>query len=353
MHEISELRARVLAAESHGGNLAEARRLFPQAPEPWLDLSAAASPFAYPFGDLAPKVLARLPEAAHIRRLEIAATEFYGAANAAWVAAPGTQALIQWLPQILRARQVGVLGFTYSEHTRAWRDAGANVRICEKLDELADMDVGVVVNPNNPDGRLVPAADLANLAARLSKRGGFLVVDEAFIDFLPREASLVSARPSEGAILLRSFGKTFGLPGLRLGFAVAAPEFCAKLRAALGPWPVSGAAIAIGCKAFADRAWFAAIRVCLAADIAKLDAILATAGFASVGGTPLFRLVSHPEAAAMFERLGRAGIWVRRFAERPEWLRFSIPTNSTDLSRLVEALRFHDSTSFDIPNEIG
>jgi cobalamin biosynthetic protein CobC len=340
MHEISEMRARVLAAESHGGNLSEARRLFPQAPEPWLDLSAAASPYAYPFAGPPPESFARLPEEVELRRLEAAAAEFYGAANAAWiVAAPGTQALIQWLPQILRARRVGVLGFTYSEHARAWRNVGANVRICEQLDELADMEVAVVVNPNNPDGRLVAAGALADLAQRLARRGGFLVVDEAFIDFLAREASLVPALPAEGAIGLRSFGKTFGLPGLRLGFAVAPPAMGAKLRAALGPWPVSGAAIAIGREAFADRAWFAGTRARLTADAVKLDAILAKAGCTPVGGTPLFRLVRHPEAAAMFDRLGRAGIWVRRFAERSEWLRFSIPPDTTRLRRLAANFR--------------
>ncbi len=332
------MRARVLAAEGHGGNLSEARRLFPQAPEPWLDLSAASSPHLYPFAELAPEVFARLPEEAQLRRLEAAAAEFYSAADAACVvAAPGTQALIQFLPQILRARRVGVLGFTYSEHARAWRNAGANVRICEKLDELADMEVAVVVNPNNPDGRLAPAADLADFAAHLAKRGGFLVADEAFIDFLPRQASLVPGLPREGAIVLRSFGKTFGLPGLRLGFAVAPRAICAKLRAALGPWPVSGAAIAIGQQAFADRAWLARIGIPLVVDALQLDAVLAERGFTAAGCTPLFRLVKHPEAAVMFDRLGKAGIWARRFVEKPEWLRFSIP--SGNLRRLAEALR--------------
>jgi cobalamin biosynthetic protein CobC len=339
MHETSQGQTRVLAAESHGGNLAEARRLFPQAPEPWLDLSAAASPHAYPIADLPPDVFARLPEEEDLRRLEAAAANFYGIADAACtVAAPGTQALIQWLPQLIAARRVGILGFTYSEHARTWRNAGADVRICTRLDELADMDVAVVVNPNNPDGRLVPAADLADLAARLAGRGGFLVVDEAFIDFLPRDASLVPTSPVPAAIVLRSFGKTFGLPGLRLGFAVAPPDFCARLRAALGPWPVSGAAIAIGCKAFADHAWLGATGARLAADAGKLDGCLAAAGFTLIGGTPLFRLAQHPDATTIFDRLGRAGIWVRRFAERPDWLRFSIPREA-DLSRLGAALK--------------
>ncbi len=329
----------MLAVESHGGNLAEARRLFPQAPEPWLDLSAAANPHAYPIADLSPEVFARLPEQEDLRQLEEAAANFYGVADSSCVAAaPGTQALIQWLPHIIAPRRVGVLGFTYSEHARSWHNAGSEVGTCEGLDELAGVDVAVVVNPNNPDGRLVAAADLADLAATLATRGSFLIIDEAFIDFLPRDASLVSAAPVLAAIVLRSFGKCFGLPGLRLGFAIAPPGFCTKLRAALGPWPVSSAAIAIVCKAFADHAWFAATRARLAADAAKLEACLATAGFTLVGGTPLFRLASYPDAAAIFERLGSVGIWVRRFAERPDWLRFSMPRDGAEFSRLAVAL---------------
>jgi cobalamin biosynthesis protein CobC len=334
MHE-----GRVLAAESHGGNLAEARRLFPQASEPWLDLSAAANPHAYPI-DLSAEVFTRLPEEKDVRRLEAAAANFYGAEASCVVAAPGTQALIQWLPQLIAVGRARILGFTYSEHARSWGRAGADVRTCAKLEDLADADVAVVVNPNNPDGRLVAAADLRDLAAHLATRGGFLIVDEAFIDFLPRDASLVSQTPPAGAIVLRSFGKPFGLPGLRLGFAIAPPDFSKNLRRAQGPWPVSSAAIVIGCKVFADSAWLAAARVRLAADAAKLDACVAAAGFKLVGGTPLFRLAQHSDAAAIFDQLGRGGIWVRRFAERPEWLRFSIPRDDAQVIRLAAALAY-------------
>jgi cobalamin biosynthetic protein CobC len=336
MHETSQIR--VLAAESHGGNLAEARRLFPQAPEPWLDLSAAASPHTYPIADLSTEVFARLPEDEDLRRLEAAAANFYDADASCIVAAPGTQALIQWLPQLIPAGRVRILGFTYSEHARSWGREGADVRTCARLDELADTDVAVVVNPNNPDGRLLAATDLRDLTAHLAKRDGFLIIDEAFIDFLPRDASLVSAVPPAGAIVLRSFGKVFGFPGLRLGFAIAPPDFRKKLRVALGPWPVSSAAIAIGRKAFGDSAWLDATRARLAADAAKLEAALAEAGFKPAGGTPLFRLAQHPDAAATFDRLGRAGIWARRFTERPDWLRFSIPRDDAQVIRLAAAL---------------
>lgn len=254
------------------------------------------------------------------------------------VATPGTQAIIGMIPRLWPARRVGILGFTYSEHERAWNGAGARVTIVEQLAELRSADAAVVVNPNNPDGRLIAAEDLGALARSLTEHGGLLVVDEAFCDFLEPSASLVPVMPRSGALVLRSFGKTFGLPGLRLGFAVTSAAIAERLRAVLGPWPVSGAAIEIGKKALVDTAWLAASRERLRVDSATLDAILDTAGFGPSGGTPMFRLVEHADAAQKFEALGRAGILVRRFESRPTWLRFGIPGDDPSRARLRAAI---------------
>jgi cobalamin biosynthetic protein CobC len=327
-----------LDAEAHGGNLAAARRAFPRAPEPWLDLSTGVNPHPYLIPDLPLEAFARLPDGADLERLERAAALAYGARSPGVVAAaPGTQSIINWLPFLFPARRVGILGFTYSEHARRWRASGAEVVAVDRLEQLADMDAAVVVNPNNPDGRLVPACDLLGLAATLRQRGGMLIVDESFIDFLPPAASLVAVLP-EGAIVLRSFGKAYGLAGLRLGFAIAPEPMAERLRAALGPWPVSGAAIAIGERALADTGWIGRTRARLAADGGALDAILAEAGFQAIGGGPLFRLARHENAQGLFSALANAGILVRRFAARPDWLRFGIPADEAQRARLRAAL---------------
>ncbi len=332
------MRHGLLLAE-HGGDLSAARLAHPQAPEPWLDLSTGVNPYPYPFGDLPDECLARLPEIEALRALEAAAAKTYRVpAHAEVVAGPGTQAIINWLPRILPARHAGILGFTYCEHARSWAAAGAKVTTAKELSALDDKDAAIVVNPNNPDGRLVAAQDLYRLAAALSKRGGLLVVDEAFVDFLEPGASTVPAMPARGLIVLRSFGKTFGLPGLRLGFAIAPKSLAGKLRAALGPWPASGAAIVIGTKALMDAEWIAAVREILRADSAALDGILTAAGFVLLGGTELFRLVRHAEAELSYERLAQAGILVRRFQARPDWLRFGIATSDASRTRLREAL---------------
>jgi cobalamin biosynthetic protein CobC len=328
------------ALRYHGGNINAARRLFPEAPEPWIDLSTGINPVPYPVGVVAPGAWTRLPEAAALDALEAAARAAYGAKpSVGVVAAAGAQALIQWLPRIFPARRVGVLGFTYQEHETSWRAAGADVVTVRSLSDLAGFDVGLVVNPNNPDGRTLASEELAEIARALGRRGGRLIVDEAFMDLLGRHDSLIPDLPTPGAIVLRSFGKAYGLAGVRLGFAVASTEDSARVRAALGPWSVSGPAIEIGRRALTDETWLARTARRLRDEAARLDQLLQSAHLDIVGGTPLFRLVQLNEAPALFRRLCRAGILTRPFRARPDWLRFGIPHAPEEWMRLEAALR--------------
>ncbi len=322
----------------HGGRLDAARRAFPQAPLPWVDLSTGVSPRPYPLPELPSSVWTRLPDEGAFAAAEAAAARAYRApAHLETIAGPGTQAFIQLLPRLFPARRVGVLGFTYAEHAAAWRAAGAQVFTADSLDALAAADAAVVVNPNNPDGRLAPPRQLAALAGDMAGRGGLLVVDEAFADFAP-QASVLPHAPARGLIVLRSFGKAYGLPGVRLGFALCGRDLAAPLRAALGPWSVSGPALALGATALADVAWRAARAVELQQDAARLDALLSAAGFEIIGGTALFRLASRENAGAWFERLARRGVLTRSFAERPQGLRFGLPASEAEWGRLAEAL---------------
>jgi cobalamin biosynthetic protein CobC len=327
-----------LAPLDHGGDLDELRRLFPGAPKPFIDLSTGINPFAYPIPALTPAVFARLPEPAALDALRAAAAVRYGAPSPAHVvAAPGTQILLSALAALRPPGRAAILGPTYAEHARAAALAGHAVRDVRAIDDLAAADLAVTVNPNNPDGRVTGRATLLALARALADRGGLLVVDEAFMDVGPREASL-AGEVGSNIVVLRSFGKFFGLAGLRLGFALASPDIAARLAAALGPWAVSGPALAIGAAALADHAWSAAMGGRLAAEAGRLDQLLAGAGLAVIGGTSLFRLVSSPAAGTWFVRLGRAGILVRRFAEQPAWLRFGLPPDETSWQRLGAAL---------------
>ena len=245
---------------AHGGALDEARRRYPLAPEPWIDLSTGINPVAYPLPVIPPEAWTRLPFKHEERELRRAAAVRYGAADAESVAAaPGTQALIQIIPRLFGPSRVAVLGPTYAEHGIAWKREGHEVSEVESLDETAKADVVVVVNPNNPTGWVIPASSFARKAEALAARGGLLLVDEAFMDVLDPSASVIRTLPP-ATIVLRSFGKMYGLAGLRLGFAVADRIMAARLRGLLGPWAVSGPAIAIGQAALSDDAWLAQAR---------------------------------------------------------------------------------------------
>jgi cobalamin biosynthetic protein CobC len=312
----------------HGGDLGEVMRRFPDAPRPWIDLSTGINPVAYPAPSLSDDAWARLPSRADEDALLAAAAQRYGPSDPRTiVAAPGTQALIQILPRLVPRRRVAIVGPTYAEHRASWTRAGHDVRLVSALE---DSDVVVVVNPDNPTGRLFAPAELARIR-------GLLVVDEAFIDFMPREMSLASDPPAR-AVVLRSFGKTYGLAGLRLGFAIAQPDLAERIRAELGPWAVSGPALEIGRRALRDDAWLQAAGERLAADGARLDGMLRAAGVEIVGGTLLFRLARHADAASFVQRLGRHGIHVRAFADRPDQLRFGLPANDEAFRRLAAAL---------------
>jgi cobalamin biosynthetic protein CobC len=323
----------------HGGRLAAARAAFPDAPRPWIDLSTGINPVPYPIPDLPGVLLARLPEPEALAGLEAAAAAAFGCRDPALVAAaPGTQALIGLLPLLRPPAPVAILGPTYAEHAACWVAAGHAVATVPTPEALAEAEVAVLCSPNNPDGRRLQLSALVTLADRLAARGGWLVADEAFADLEPDSLSLAPAVPHPAIVVLRSFGKPYGLAGLRLGFALAPPPLMTRLRAALGPWPVSGPAIAIGTAALGDAQWRHAVAARLAQDAARLDAALEGAGLRVLGGTRLFRLAAHPSAPAIADALCRAGILVRRFADAPDRLRFGLPAPA-DWPRLNQALR--------------
>ena len=262
-----------------------------------------------------------------------AATRYRARPPAHVVAAPGSQTIIQALARLLPARRVGVLGATYPGHARAW---SAEVVRVDRIEDFAGCDVAVVVNPNNPDGRIVELAALKRLARSMAPR--VLIVDEAFADFDAADESLAPDLPERGAIVLRSFGKTYGLAGLRLGFAIAPPDLAGPLRAALGPWAVSGPAIEVGLRALPDEAWFEAMRARLKAEAERLDRLLMATGWTVIGGTRLFRLASRADAAERFAALLGAGILTRPFADAPDRLRFGLPADDAAWERLALGL---------------
>src|SRR5450631_3000409 len=223
-----------LACLQHGGDLAAARRRFPGAPEPLIDLSTGINPHSYPLPQLSSEVFARLPEPAALERLAATAARAYGASPDQVAAAPGTQILLPPIFALVPGGRAAVLGPTYAEHVRVAKLVDHETMEATAIEDLTGADLAVIVNPNNPDGRIVSKDTLLALAEEKQRHGGLLVVDEAFADVGPAGLSLGPEVGRGNLFVLRSFGKFHGLAGLRLGFALAAPELAARLRATLG-----------------------------------------------------------------------------------------------------------------------
>jgi cobalamin biosynthesis protein CobC len=323
----------------HGGDLGAARRLFPGATEPFIDLSTGINPYPYPLRRFSAALLARLPDPASLDALAAAAARCYGAPSAGHVVpAPGTQILLPLVAGLAAPGRAAILTPGYSEHARAAALAGHSVQAIGRIAECGDATLVMIANPNNPDGRLFARDDLLALAKNLRRRNGVLVVDEAFMDVGPQDSSLAADVACGNVVVLRSFGKFFGLAGLRLGFALAAPPLAARLRAVLGPWPVSGPALAIATQALTDTIWIERTRRRLEEAARRLDRMLAGSALTVVGGTSLFRLAQTPAANALFQHLGHAGIWVRAFPDHDDWLRFGLPADQRAWRRLKAAL---------------
>ncbi len=323
----------------HGGDLSEAMAQFGGAPEAWLDLSTGINPNPYPLPPLPQDVWQRLPSRAEEAVLLAAARRAYAVPDdVGIVAAPGTQALIQWLPRVVARGAVGIVSPTYNEHAAAWRLAGHEAVAIGAIEEIPEaVRHVVIVNPNNPDGRVVDHALLERVAEQIAARDGVMVIDEAFADLAPA-ISAVALCKRWPVVVLRSFGKFYGLAGLRLGFAIGPQRLIMQVREAMGPWICSGPALTVGRVALDDERWADATREQLREQAAKLDAVLQAAGFAAADGTTLFRLVRHPHASAYHKALARRQIWCRRFDWADDLLRFGLPPNDAALERFALAL---------------
>ncbi|WP_025111993.1 threonine-phosphate decarboxylase CobD [Pseudomonas sp. H1h] len=320
----------------HGGRLRKAALDYGIAEADWLDLSSGLAPWPFAVPEIPLRAWARLPETDD--GLEQAACDYYGASQVLPVA--GSQMAIQLLPRLRRAGKVGVLSPCYAEHAEAWRRSGYIVReVLEQEVEffLDSLDVLVVVNPNNPTGLSLTPARLLDWHARLAQRGGWLVVDEAFMDNTP-QLSLASHTHQVGLIVLRSFGKFFGLAGVRLGFVLAERKLLRLLAEQVGPWAVSGPTRVLGQACLQDTEAHTRQRMRSDEASERLALLLERYGLKPLGGCALFQWLITEHAVALHEFMARRGILLRLFTHNSS-LRFGLPANAAEEARLEQALQ--------------
>jgi len=294
----------------HGGGLDAALTLFGGNRSDWLDLSTGINPQPFPLTDLQPETWAALPDHnAYLKLVESARSYWQIPADAAVLPAPGASALIATLPALAAPQTVEITPPTYNEHAAGFRAHGWTVA------DQGPAQARVLVHPNNPDGRLWSQQDVT---------APLTVIDESFCDICP-ERSLISLADRPGVVVLKSFGKFWGLAGLRLGFAIGHPDLISKLETWQGPWAVSGPALQIGAQALQDHDWATTARARLTQDAARLDALVLARGAHLVGGTPLFRLYEVDDAQAWHDRLARKHILSRIFPYSKTLLRLGLP----------------------------
>ncbi|MBY5702168.1 threonine-phosphate decarboxylase [Rhizobium leguminosarum] len=337
---------------AHGGGITAAAAAFGGRPDDWLDLSTGINPCPVALPDIPARAWHRLPDRHLVDEARRAARDHYGSGEILPLPVPGTQSVIQLLPRLIEDdriavtdnkvavtdKRIAVVSPTYGEYARAFASAGFAV---DAVDDLAAIGsehrLTVVVNPNNPDGRVWPTDTLIAAHDRMKAAGGLLVVDEAFGDTDPA-LSLASCAPQlSKLIIFRSFGKFFGLAGLRLGFAIAQDDILERFEDWLGPWAVSGPALSIAGSLL--RSDVSPIRGRIDERNAGLHAVLKGAGLQISGGTALFTLVADARAGDIYTHLCRHHILVRKFDYAPDWLRFGLTPDPAADRRLGEALQ--------------
>ena len=324
----------------HGGRILAAAEKYHIAKEAWLDLSTGLNPNGWPVPNNIPAdVWQSLPEDED--GLQTAACEYYGC-NACLPVA-GSQAAIQTLPTLRSRSKVGVISPTYAEHEYNWKQAGHDVVQLSMEDveqHINSLDVLVVINPNNPTGKLITVHKLLEWHQQLSSRGGWLIVDEAFMDVTP-EKSLVASGIKPGLIILRSMGKFFGIAGIRCGFVISDNELLQRLAKKLGPWSLTGPTRYIAKQALLDEAWQTKTRTELKESAARLHKILNQAGLSPTGGTDLFQWLEHVHAEDIYEACAEKGVLTRLFEttrmSKPS-LRFGFPSSEKQWQQLSAVL---------------
>ena len=365
----------------HGGNLDAAVKHYGGDPRDWIDLSTGINRSAYPLKDIPAwqeeAAFCSLPTRQLVQEVEAAAQATYQT-KAPITAMAGVQAAIQCLPYLLlralkQPLQVKILGPTYAEYHQQFLQAGWPVETVCSLEALTQNSsqlenkqvenkgtIAIVVNPNNPDGRLISPQDLWDLAAHVQ----LLIIDESFADPHPGlslapwlNPPIIYDRPDNTMIynqpdnpgygrllVLRSFGKFYGLAGLRLGFALGDPALVAGLRAQAGAWAVSSPALIAGLAAFKDPAWRQRTIRTLKENRHRLDQLARAAGFQAIGQASLFGLYETANATQVQEQLARHHIWSRSFtttgpnAQPGGRLRLGLPSGKDEWQRLAQAL---------------
>lgn len=319
----------------HGGNLEEAIKVYGGERSEWIDISTGISPFTEPIPELSLEDWQRLPEPSSLSELAYIAQRYYGA-DQNCVVTSGSQFVINHLPDLLEG-DVGIVEPTYGEYAGAFVRQNRDFTSISSIDDIGDVQSIILANPNNPTGRIFSRNELLNLAAKLSARGGYLIVDEAFCDVCD-QASMLSGNSIDNLLVLRSFGKFFGLAGARIGFVFAHDEILHQIEQLQGPWAVSGPSMAVAKHVLTSNHIHQDLLKKITNRHIEMVSVLADTGIEIIGGTKLFMLIRHDKAVDLHEHLLTHKILTRKFDYHSKWLRLGLTRNQEEDDRLKDAI---------------
>lgn len=307
---------------NHGGRLNRAVKKFNIPIENWIDLSTGINPNHWPIPNIPDKCFTRLPE--DDDGLVEAARKYYQADNLLPVA--GSQSVIQLLPLLREKSKVAVPDIGYAEHAHQWQTAGHEIIFYKtsNLDNIVnDVDVLIIINPNNPTGEIVTQKQLLAWHKILQSKQGWLIVDEAFAD-AEEIPSIVNMSHQSGLIVLRSIGKFFGMAGVRSGFVFAEKNLLKEINEKLGPWVLTGVSRYVTTMALLDNEWILNSKQALNQTSDSMhDLILGCSGV-TPSGTKLFKTIVHVQAEEIFELFAMQGVLVR-LLDNKKGIRFGMP----------------------------
>ena len=314
----------------HGGNLRQASKISGLPQEQLLDFSASINPLGFPQW-LRPIISAQVSDLSHYPDPE--AGELVAALAASHQIEPdqvivgnGASELLYLLPQVLKYKRVLLPIPSYDDYTAMARVAGGEV---DTLPLLAingfHLDIGqlatifkddhllIIGHPNNPTGQLCDTSALLELILKHPRN--YFIVDESFIDFTDPENSLRQQRP-DNLIIVQSMTKSWAIPGLRLGYALANRDVVAAMRHLRPDWSVNTMAQAVGVRALQDNDFLRQTRDYVGLQRRSLFAQLQSVqGLHPFPGDANFLLVriDHPnvDVAILAQKLLKKGIIIR------------------------------------------
>tara|TARA_Y100000590_G_scaffold467150_1_gene644999 strand:- start:3543 stop:4568 length:1026 start_codon:yes stop_codon:yes gene_type:complete len=326
-------------SESHGGDISSVKKIYKNI-DKWIDLSSGINPNAYSALKFNAGVYKSLPSKDKLLELLYAAQKYYMIGKDCHIIPySGAQGFIDILPLIINNKKsVQVLSPTYFEHYTTWKKMNYKVELIDKLENIDNFSsIIIIVNPNNPDGKMYEQSKVGRILENIDKQGGLLIIDESFMDSTP-ECGFRDNIQNRNVIIIRSFGKFFGLPGLRLGFLYGNSRYIREIEKSIGPWPISSSSIEIGIKALQDDKWILKTISELKSNSGKLSDLFSSLNIKIVGRTNYFILIEYDDAILLNNMLARKGIWTRSFSYNSKWLRIGLPRNALEFKYLSNTL---------------